>query len=310
MQSLGHYLNQPKDFAISLLQYLGVWLPDRLYLKWMFRLKMGYQLDLRNPKTFSAKLQWLKLYDRRPEYSAMVDKYLVKDYVAKIIGQEYVIPTLGVWNRPEEIDWDSLPDQFVLKTSHDGGSCGVVICREKNAFDKENAIAKLRQSLSYNSYKGGREWPYKNVRKMIIAEQFLNVQPEIKDLPDYKWYCFDGEPKYCQVIQGRNTNETIDFFDIYWEHQGFVGLNPSLGPTIGSASVLPTCPHDLTTQIMIARKLSQHLPFARIDLYEANGKVYFGEITFFPMSGFGVFSPIEYNYKLGEMLVLPSVVRN
>lgn len=306
MQSLAHYINKPKDFAISLLQHLGVWLPDRLYLKWMFRLKMDYKLDLKDPKTFSEKLQWLKLYNRKPKYSTMVDKYAVKDYVAKIIGQEFVIPTLGVWDRPEEINWDSLPDRFVLKTTHDGGGCGVVICRDKNTFDKANAIAKLRQSLSHNSYKGGREWPYKNVRKRIIAEQFLNAQPEIKDLPDYKWYCFDGEPKYCQVIQDRNTNETIDFFDIHWKHQEFVGLNPVAGPAAGPVA----CPHDLTTQIMIARKLSQGLSFARIDLYEVNGKVYFGEITFFPMSGFGVFSPIEYNKILGEMLVLPSVVQN
>lgn len=266
---------------------------------------MGYRLNLKTPKTFSEKLQWLKLYDRNPEYTKMVDKYAVKEYVAGIIGDEYIIPTLGVWDKPEDIEWEKLPEKFVLKTTHDGGGCGVVICKNKDSFDKDNAVSKLRQSLQHNTYKGGREWPYKNVPRRIIAEQLLEARPEVADLPDYKWYCFNGEPKYCQVIQNRHSKETIDFFDTEWNHQEFVGLNPAAGPAAGPAAVMPRRPKHLETQIRIAHKMSKGLYFARIDLFETFDKTYFGEITFYPMSGLGVFNPEKYNLILGQMLELP-----
>lgn len=302
MQSLGHYLNQPKDFAISLLQYLGVWLPDRLYLKWMFRLKMGYQLDLRNPKTFSAKLQWLKLYDRRPEYSAMVDKYLVKDYVAKIIGQEYVIPTLGVWNRPEEIDWDSLPDQFVLKTSHDGGSCGVVICKDKSVFDKQTAIVKLKRSLSYNTFNGAREWPYKNVPKRIIAEKYIELDSDLRDLRDYKFFCFNGEVKALFVATDRQTpgeEVKFDFFDANYNHL-------SLRQGHNNATIVPDKPRSFDMMKHLASKLSEGIPQLRVDFYELNGQPLFGEMTFFHFSGMVPFCPQEWDDKFGGWIQLPN----
>ena len=277
---------------------------DKLYLQMLYRRVFNKKLNLKNPKTFNEKLQWMKLYDRRPEYTTMVDKYAVKEYVAKIIGEEYIIPTLGVWDKPEEIDWESLPDQFVLKCTHDSG--GLVICRDKSKLDIDAAIKKLRKSLKRNYYKAGREWPYKNVPRRIIAEKYMEVNPKVKDLPDYKWFCFNGEPTYCQVIQDRSSVETIDFFDTNWKHQEFVGLNPAAGP----AAVEPACPANLETQIKIARDLSKGIPFSRIDLYFVDNKSWFGEITLYPTSGTsGTFTPEKYNEILGNMIKLPGEKR-
>lgn len=262
---------------------------------------MGRKLDLKNPKTFSEKLQWLKLYDRKPIYTTMVDKYAVKQYVAEKIGKEYVIPTLGVWNTVEEIEWDKLPNQFVLKVTHDSG--GVVICKDKSSFDFDSAKSILQKALKHDYYYSHREWPYKDVPHRIIAESYMQSKPDVNDLPDYKWYCFNGEPKFCQVIQNRHSSETIDFFDIEWQHQEFVGLNP----VAQKAVEIPQRPKDLESQIKIAKTLSKGIAYCRIDLYEINDLEYFGEITFYPMSGMGVFKPDQYNEILGAMLKLPGV---
>ena len=276
-------------------------IPDKMYLKTKYRLCMGKKLNLENPKTFSEKLQWLKLYDRKPEYTVMVDKVKAKEYVASILGDEYIIPTLGVWDDPEKIDFDSLPDRFVIKCNHNSGR-GMYICKDKSKMDVTKVKSELKKGLRQNYYKYGREWPYKDVPRRILAEQYIDPAPNVKDLPDYKWYCFNGEPKYCQVIQNRMTNETIDFFDTKWVHQDFCGLNPG----VGNAVVPPKRPANLLTHIQIARELSKGLPFSRIDLYETGEKTYFGEITFFPMSGMGEFTPDNYNEILGKMVVLPS----
>ncbi len=301
MLSVKHYISNPKSAAITALEHFGLWLPDKIYLKWMFRLKMGKRLNLRNPQTFSEKLQWLKLYNRKPEYTQMVDKYAVKDYVAKRIGDEFIIPTLGVWDNAEDIDWDSLPDKFVLKTTHGGGSSGVVICRDKSAFDRENAIKRLRYSLENDDiYRTLKEWPYKNVVKRVIAEKYIEPRPDTNDLPDYKFFCFNGEPKYCQVISGRGTNMCIDFFDHEWNHQPF--HEPRKYPF---ADVEPKKPKCYENMWVLARKLAQDKAFSRIDFYEIGDDIYFGEITFYPTSGFGGFKPTDYDSILGQMLVLP-----
>ncbi len=276
-------------------------LPDRLYLDLQFYSNFHRFPNWKSPKTFNEKIQWLKLYDHNPDYVKMVDKYTVKDIVAGIIGAEHVIPTLGVWNRAEDIDWENLPDKFVLKTTHGGGNEGVVICKDKLTFDREGAISKLNAGLKHDSSAYGREWPYRFVERRIIAEQYIDPAPNVTDLPDYKWYCFNGEPKYCQVIQDRSSNEKIDFFDTEWNHQEFTGLNPAAGP----AAVPPARPINLDTQIRIARELSKGMPYSRIDLYETGENTYFGEITLYPMSGMGSFSPEQYNEILGQMLVLP-----
>lgn len=302
MKKLIEYiLHNPRALILAILVRLAPIIPDRQYLKWMFRLKMGYKLNLDNPQTFSEKLQWLKLYNRKPEYTQMVDKYEAKKYVANIIGEEYIIPTLGVWDKFEDIDFDALPNQFVLKTTHGGGNTGVVICKDKSSFDKAKAKQKLEKSLKSDIYKSLKEWPYKNVKKRIIAEEYIEVVRQ-QDLPDYKFFCFNGEPKYCQVIRDRNTKETIDFYDMDWNHMPFVGLNP-----IAKNGVEPIeKPISLDKMISICETLSIKVPFVRIDLYVILDKIYFGEITFFPASGLGIFNPHDWNYKFGELIKLPN----
>lgn len=299
----------PNRLIVGLLYKYGRILPDKLLLSCLMRAKCGYWPNWENPKTFCEKLQWLKLNDHNPEYTRMVDKYAVKEYVAGIIGSKYVIPTLGVWDTPEQIEWDKLPDRFVLKTTHGGGNTGVVICKNKDTFDCENAIKKLKKSLKQDIYRDLREWPYKHLHRRIIAEEYIEPVPPKDDLPDYKWYCFGGKPRYCQVIQDRTRNETIDFFDTEWQHQDFYGLIPMTGNSIGKAKVSPTRPTNLETQIHIACELSKDIPFCRIDLYEVDKKCYFGEITLYPASGFGVFMPDQYNEILGRMLELPGEKR-
>lgn len=295
--------------GLLLLPKLGKPLSDKTYVKWYYRYSMGKKLNLKNPKTFTEKLQWLKVYDHNPLYTTLVDKYAVKPWVAERIGEQYIIPTLGVWDSFDEIDFDKLPNQFVLKTTHGGGSVGVVICKDKTCFNKEEAKSRLEHSMKISGYEKHREWPYKNVPRRIIAEKFINPAPNTKDLPDYKWYCFRGEPLYCQVIQDRTTNKSIDFFDTNWVHQEFVGLLPVSGSTIESAKYTPKRPQDLEVQIKIARELAKDLPFSRIDLYSIGEKTYFGEITFYPASGLGTFKPEQYNDLLGKILVLPSEKR-
>lgn len=301
MQPIVNYIKHPYSLIDALVHNFGQWLPDSTYIRLRYRCQMGKRLNLKHPKTFQEKLQWLKLHDHNPEYTKMVDKVLVKEYVASKVGSEYVIPLLGVWDKPEDIEWDLLPNRFVLKTNHSGGNTGVVICHDKSTFDRQLAISKLNASLRGDVYKNLREWPYKNVKKKVFAEEFVESKPDVSDLTDYKWYCFNGEPKYCQVIQNRTTKETIDFFDTDWNHQDFVGMNPAAAP----AAVSPAKPSNLDIQIKIARELSKGTSFSRIDLYETEKNTFFGEVTFYPFSGYGVFTPNQYNEMLGKMLTLP-----
>lgn len=271
---------------------------DVFFLKAQYYAFFGKRLDLKNPKTFNEKIQWLKLYNRRPEYTTMVDKYAAKKYVADIIGEEYIIPTLGVYDKAEDIDFDSLPDQFVLKVTHDSG--GIVVCKNKKVLNIEQTKKKLKNALRREFFSITREYPYKDVPRRIIAEQYMedSIRPTAS-LADYKFFCFDGEPKYCQVIQDRNTKEMIDFFDMEWAHQEFVGLIP--------AALCPQKSKCFEVMKQIARDLSKGNSFSRIDLYEVNEKTYFGEITFFPVSGMGVFKPEKYNEILGKMINLNGI---
>ena len=272
-------------------------MPDKMYLNMMYRKKIGKKLNLKHPITFNEKLQWLKLYNRMPEYTTMVDKYEVKKYVAGIIGEEYIIPTLGIWDRVEDIDFDSLPNQFVLKCTHDSG--GLVICKDKSMFDIPKAIDKLKQSLSRNFFWYGREWPYKNVKPRIIAEKYMS-DGKSDELTDYKFMCFDGKVKCIFTCTNRNTAEglKVSFFDIKWNRLPFCRHYPADDKKIDP-------PLHLSKMIELAEKLAQNIPFVRVDFYEIEAQIYFGELTFFPGSGFEAFTPEEWDYKIGSWLTLP-----
>lgn len=271
---------------------------DKKYLQKNFECIMGKELDLDNPQTFNEKLQWLKLYDRKPEYTTMVDKYAVKKYVADIIGEEYIIPTLGVWNHFDEIDFDKLPNQFVLKCTHDSG--GIVICKDKNKLDLKSAKKKIEKCLKRNYYWSSREWPYKNVKRRIIAEKYMTTS-EMDDLPDYKIHCFNGEPKFILYCSERfsKTGTKEDFLDTNWSNL------PFKRPGLKCSDKILEKPSRLNEMLELAKILSTNIPFLRCDFYEIKGKVYFGELTFFPASGLEAFEPEEWDYKLGDWLKLP-----
>lgn len=307
INKLYHYKKNPKLLGIAILSHLAPIIPDKQYLKWMFRLEMGHKLNLKNPKTFNEKLQWLKLYNRRAEYAQMVDKYAAKQYVANIIGEEYIIPTLGVWDSFDEIDFDSLPNQFVLKTTHGGGNCGVIICKDKATFDKDKAKRHLEQAFKQDIYKTLKEWPYKNVKKRIMAEAYLSeeitAENPIGDIVDYKFFCFDGEAKAILIATERHskTGVCFDYFDKDFNHYPFEQGGPNSKKTISKPDKFEEMWH-------IAGKLSKGVPHLRVDLYCIKGKIYFGELTFFDSSGFDKFNPEEWAHTFGEWIKLPNKI--
>ncbi len=276
------------------------WMDDERYLKMVYRISLGKKLSLNPPITFNEKIQWLKLHDRRPEYTDMVDKYEAKKYVANLIGEQYIIPTLGVWDHFDEIDFDKLPNQFVLKCTHDSG--GLVICRDKEELDKEKARRTLENCLKHNFFWGMREWPYKNVRPRIIAEEYLE-DSQTQELRDYKFFCFDGEVKALFVATDRYTEgeETkFDFFDSNFKHLPFRNGHPN-------ADVLPKKPVCFEKMKELASKLSKGIPQLRVDFYEVDGEIYFGELTFSHWSGMVPFEPEKWDKTFGEWLDLAHV---
>lgn len=270
---------------------------NRVFLERVYRHYMGLELDLDDPILYTQKLQWLKLYDQRPEYTRMVDKYEAKQYVAERIGAEYIIPVLGVWNRVEDIDFAALPEQFVLKTTHDSG--GIVVCKDKSRLDVSAAKKKLRYFLNRDYYGRNREWPYKNVPHRIIAEQYMEDSRQ-GELRDYKFFTFGGEPKVLYIAQGRGRGEATvaDFFDMEFNHLPFT-IDHDMAP------VPPEKPHNFELMKELAAKLSAGTPQLRVDFYEVDGEVYFGEMTFFHCSGFAAFHPEEWDRTFGDWVTLP-----
>lgn len=278
---------------------------DALYLKLLYFFEMrGKILHLKNPKSFNEKLQWLKIYDYKPEYTKLVDKLAVKDYVESRIGNKLIIPTLSVWDSVEEIDWDSLPNQFVLKTTHGGGGCGVIVCTDKTKLDKIKAKKKLKESMHTDTGQTYRERPYLNVPRKIlaekyIAEQIINNSETKADLPDYKFFCFNGKVKFFKIDFGRFVEH----------HANYYLPNGDLLP-FGEVSCKPdpnhvvNMPNNLSEMIHLSETLSANYKFLRVDLYNVNGKIYFGEFTLYPAAGMGAFIPEEWDEKLGSMLVL------
>ena len=272
-------------------------MPDKLYLKWKFKLTMGYKLDLDNPKTFNEKMQWLKLNDRNTEYTKMVDKYSAKEYVGSIIGKEYIIETIGIYDKFDDINFSDLPDKFVIKPTHTSGD--IYICNDKSKIDYLELKKRVNKWLKRNYYKIHREWPYKNIEPKIIIEKYMD-DTKYHELVDYKIMCFNGDPEIIFTCTERFSNEglKVTFFDLNWEKLPFERHYPSSSRNIKK-------PNNFDKMLELSKKLSKDIPFVRVDWYEINGKLYFGELTFYPGSGYEEFTPEEWDTIIGQKIKLP-----
>ena len=283
------FSNKSKNIICKI---LGI-IPDKLFLKISYKIKTGRTLHLDNPQTYSEKLNWLKIYDRNPLYTKLVDKYEVRDYVKEKIGEEYLFPLLGVWDKYEDIDFDKLPNRFVLKCTHDFGS--VVLVDDKAKLDKDKAKESINDELKYNFYYRAREWAYKNVKPRIIAEQYM--EDGNKRLIDYKFFCFNGKVEFMFIASGRGTDLRFDFFTKDFQH-----IKTTNG--VPNANVTPKKPTCYDDMIKIAEKLAEGINNVRVDLYDIDGRIYFSELTFYHNGGMVVFNPYEIDRRLGEKFVL------
>lgn len=300
MSWLRKLLNNPLKPGAVLMRKLGPWIKDdETYLRWYYFFSMRKRLNLKTPSTFNEKVNWLKLHDHNPLYTSLVDKLEAKDHVTKKVGAEHVFPTLGIWHRPEDIEWDALPNRFVLKTTQGGGGIGVIICHDKTKFDKAKATAKLNSALKQNLYTSSREWPYRDVRPRIFAEPYM--EDEHGELRDYKFFCFNGKCRMLFVATERQTREEpfFNFFDERYQPLPFRQGHP-VNP------VIPAKPDGFDEMVRIAEQLSEGLPHVRMDMYEIKGKVYFGEYTFYHFGGVVPFVPAEWDEKIGSWLTIPT----
>lgn len=285
-------------FPVKIFRYVQFHvIPEKIFLKHRFYNKVGYRLNLEDPQTFNEKLQWLKLYDRKPEYTKLVDKYAVRGYVANTIGEEYLVPLIGVWDKFESINIETLPNQFVLKTTHDSG--GVIICNDKATFNFIEAGKKINRKLNMNYYYLGKEHSYYNIKPQIIGEELL-INDSGEEVKDYKFLCFNGKVKCSFVCSNRYSSNglNVDFFDLDWNHMPFERHYPS-------NTIPPNKPINYKKMIEISEKYSKNITFIRIDFFEINGKLFLGEFTFYPGCGFEEFTPEYYDYLLGSWINLP-----
>lgn len=289
-------LKNPRGLAIKVLQWISPLIKsNKTYLKMRFRLFMGVWPNLDNPSTFNEKLNWMKLYYHLPIFTKLVDKYEVKPIVSKLIGEEHVIHTLGVWDRVDEIDFDSLPDKFVLKCTHDSG--GLIVCKDKLKLDVQAAKQKLHRALKTNYYNISREWGYKYVKPRIIAEEYME-DCVTHSLDDYKFFCFNGKAKVMFVGTDRSTDVKFDFFDQYGKHLDILNGHPQ-------AKVAPILPPTFSKMVELAELLSTGYPYMRVDLYDVDGRIYFGEYTLYHFGGTMPFSPAIWDEKMGDWIELP-----
>ncbi|MBO1003216.1 ATP-grasp fold amidoligase family protein [Pseudogracilibacillus auburnensis] len=293
--------NKPKGLIYALGdKRVFNWLPDKYYLKLLYWGETGEKLNLVNPQKYNEKLQWLKLYNRKPEYTKYVDKYAVRSYISEIIGDEYLTPIIGVYNSIDEIDWNSLPDKFVLKCTH--GSSANIICTNKNELNIKDAKEKLNKWMKKNWYWFGREWPYKQVRPRIICEKFIE-QSDGDELRDYRFFCFNGEPKFITVDFSITNKEKTrrNLYDLEWNLMDEeISYPKELGIKVKK-------PERLCEMISLSKKLSENIPHLRVDFYYIKEKIIFGEMTFFHQSGMGKFRPTKFDNQLGEWLKLPKI---
>lgn len=277
---------------------------DKEYLIKLGEIRLGYKMNLDKPVNFNEKLNWIKLNDRKDIYTIMSDKYCMKDFVSSKLfgaGHQYVVPLIGVWDKAEDIDFDKLPNKFVLKCNHNSGK-GMYICRDKTKLTKKDIkeiLKHLNEGLKQDYFLTAREWPYKNIKRKIIAEEFLeeNTRKDADSLIDYKWFCFNGEPKLMYIGNDASFNPTCDWFDMNFNHIDMHDKDPN-------SKVLPSKPELFEKMKEIAKILSSETKFLRVDYYVVNGKLYVGELTFFHSAGFGLFYPEEINDKLGELIKL------
>lgn len=286
---------------IHFLQYLGERykikiIPDKLFLQLLYQHKVGSILDLSKPQSFTEKIQWLKLNDHNPNYTLMADKYEVKLFVANLLEEDITIPTIGLYNRCEEIPFSTLPQSFVIKCTHDWNS--VIICTDKNKFDLQAAIKKINNALKYNHYYRSLEWAYKHIPPRIIVEPFLSedgITPPI----DYRVYCFDGIPHFIHLTLNKFSDRRVLFVDTDWN------IIPVGRQGLSTSNTVITKPLCLSRMIEIAKRISNNIPFLRVDFYIVKSKLYLGECTFYPAEGFKAFSPIEFNRKIGDLIPIP-----
>ncbi len=271
--------------------------PDRAYLKAVFKAETGYALDLNHPKTYNEKLQWIKLYDRKPEYIVYADKYRVRDYVAKRLGEKYLVPLIGMYKKAEDIPWNELPNRFVLKCNHASGTN--IICKDKNELDIVSTVKQLNAWLKKNAFWGAREWCYKNIEPCIICEEFIETQ-DGNTPDDYKFMCFNGVPRLIQVHHDRYGDHTLDYYTPEWKKADLQRIDAD----VSEHNVEK--PDKLDEMLSIAKELSKDMYYARIDLYYVNNKIYFGEITLYPTGGFSTFTRYEDDLLLGSYIKLPT----
>ena len=288
-----------KKYRTVVHSVLGMYnkMSDEEFLKKRFEATIDYKLNLENPRTYNEKLQWLKLNERKNIYTTMVDKYKVREYIKEKLGEEYLIPLIGVWNNPDEIDFSKLPNKFVLKCNHNSG-LGMCICKDKSKLNISKVKKELKKGMKQDYYLTGREWPYKNVERKIICEKYMEDKKE-KELRDYKFYCFNGKVEFVMINSDRFSDDCTkaDYFD-----KNYNLLDLKWGPERSKEP--PKKPEKYEEMCNIAEKLSKDLKHIRVDLYYVNGKIYFGELTFFDGSGFDKIEPIEWDYKLGELIKL------
>ncbi len=288
----------PKHFLDALLVRFGGWLPDKTFIRWTYYLNHGRALNLDNPQRYTEKLQWLKLYYRDPMWTKMVDKYAVKELVSERAGEQYVVRTIAVWDSPHEINWDALPNQFVLKTNHDSGNNGVFIVKDKSKMDTAALSRKINRSLGTDTSKAGREWPYRDVKHCVFAEKYL--EDATGELRDYKFFCFNGKVKYLFIATERQSGGEVkfDYFDADFNHLDITQRHPMSGKKIEKPAMFEQMKE-------LAAILSKGLPEVRVDLYEVDGRIYFGEYTFFHHGGIAPFHPDKWDFIWGEQMDLP-----
>lgn len=271
-------------------------IPDKIYIAHKYKSQMGKKLNLKNPVTYNEKLNWLKIYDRKDIYTVMADKYAVRDIIREKLGEEYLIPLLGVWERVEDIDFSELPDQFVLKCTHDSESA--IICKDKSQFDERAARKKLSDAMKENFYYYSREWVYKNIKPRIIAEKYMEDGVD-GELRDYKFFCFDGVPKALFVATDRGKGETkFDYFDVEFNHLDLIQHYPNAIQPIKK-------PVNFNKMLAFSEILAQGIPHVRVDFYEADSKLYFGELTFYHFGGYMPFEPESWDTVFGNWLNIP-----